>query len=262
VKQFMPLAALGAALAVAIATASCGEVPTLANGIAFITPVILPSPAVAANDTLRDSTGRVAPLGVIAIGQSGDTIRDAKTSFIVTSPLPPLVKVDASGIVVASDTVATVQIVARVGDRLQTMPASLAIVPQPDAFRQGFTADTVRFDTSTVLLSKPLGVTLSSTVRGTSVQVPNIVVRYRITGIFPADEGDTLVALVDEQSPPRMLAAKGRTANDTTDASGAASRRVRILTANVDSVTVSADVRNLRGVPLPGSPARFVVYRQ
>jgi hypothetical protein len=259
----MPLAALGAALLVASVASSCGDVPTLANGIAYITPIVFPSPAVAANDTLRDSTGKVAPLSVIAIGQNGDTIRGVTPTYFVISPLPALVRVDANGILVAKDTVGpTVQIVARVGDRLQTTPASLALVAQPDAFRQSLTADTVRFDTSTVLLSKALGVTVSGTRRGASVPVPSIVVRYRISGIFPTDLGDTLVALVDEQSPPRMLVPGGRTANDTTDASGVASRRLRILTSNVDSVTVTADVRNLRGVPLPGSPARFVVYRQ
>src|SRR5688500_19707376 len=105
--------ALGSAAIVAI---SCGEVPTLADGVAYITPVLLPLPAVAAGDTLRDSLGRAAPLRVRAIGRDSQEILGLPTTFVTTS-LPADVTIDANGYLVARDTLRSVRLVGRVGDQ-------------------------------------------------------------------------------------------------------------------------------------------------
>ena len=42
-----------AGVTLAVVALACGEVPTLPGGIAYISPVILPAPAVALGDTLR-----------------------------------------------------------------------------------------------------------------------------------------------------------------------------------------------------------------
>ena len=121
------LAVLGAALA---ASFSCGEVPTLENGIAYITPVLLPSPAVAAGDTLRDSLGIATPLRVRAFGRDSQEITGFTVTFVPTA-LPADVDIDGNGYLIARDTVRSVQLVGRIGDRLQTSVATLLIVPQP-----------------------------------------------------------------------------------------------------------------------------------
>ena len=46
---------------------------------------------------------------------------------------------------------------------------------------------------------------------------------------------------------------------DTTDAAGNASRRIRAVPFGFDSVAIMVSANNLKGVPLPGGPIRFVV---
>jgi len=66
------------AAALGVVALACGDVPTLEGGIAFISPVILPSPAVAFGDTLRNEAGEVAPLRVFAIDNAGDTLQNVE----------------------------------------------------------------------------------------------------------------------------------------------------------------------------------------
>src|SRR5882672_2560345 len=120
-----------AAIAACIVAFSCGSIPTLADGIAYISPIQLPALAVAAGDTLRDSLGRVTPLRVNAFTANDDTIPGVLARFIVAT-VPAGVKVDTNGIVTAFDSLVTVQIVGRIGDHLQTAPSNLAVVAQPD----------------------------------------------------------------------------------------------------------------------------------
>jgi hypothetical protein len=68
---------------------------------------------------------------------------------------------------------------------------------------------------------------------------------------------DTTVVLVDDGG--RYLGATGRSAVDTTDVSGNASRRLRAVPFGFDSVEITATANDLKGIPLRGSPVRFVV---
>lgn len=249
------LVALGVATVTGV-VASCGDVPTLEDGIAYISPVLLPSPAVAAGDSLRDSLGIAAPLRVKAFDRNDQEIPGVPVSYL-TSPLDPGIVIDESGFLRASDSARTVQIIGRIGSRLQTEPKPLDVVFQPDAFSQSITRDSITFDTPAPV-SQPLGVTVTSAARGMPRAVRSIVVRYAISRIDPA-RADTLIALVDDGTPPRMMSADGRTAVDTTDASGVASRRLRFRTSEFDSVQVIVTVKNLKGQPLPGSPATYTV---
>lgn len=240
---------LMAAAAALVAAIACGEVPTSADGIAFITPVVLPSLAVTAGDTLRDSLGRVAPLRVYAIGANNDTIT-ATPSFLVTS-LPAGVTISPTGIVVALDSPRTVQIIGRIGDRLQTTAAVLEVVAQPDSAARTGTVDSLALATA----SSPLQVTVTGLRRGTRVPVRGIIVRYQITNVYPSRAVD----------PKEFFFSAGlrgdlTRAVDTTDASGVASRSVTSSVATgVDSVVVQATVTSLRNTRLGGSPVRFVL---
>jgi hypothetical protein len=251
-------ALVGAALCVA--ALACGDVPSLEGGIAFISPVILPSPAVALKDTLRDEFGAVAPLRVVAIGNLGDTIQGVQPVFIVTTVPGKSITIIDSNLVVG-DSVRTATIVARVGSRLQTPPVQLSVVYQPDSMAAA-SPTTATFpvpNVNEVNSSVPLSVNVTSISAGTRAGVPSIIVRYAITSVYPAGSviPDTTLVLVDDQN--RFTGLTGVTSVDTTDASGNASRRIRAVPFGFDSVAIRVSANNLKGVPLPGGPIRFVV---
>jgi hypothetical protein len=235
---------------------SCGEVPTLDEGIAYISPIILPAPAVAIGDTLRDSLGVVTALRIEAFGRNDEPLPDPQATFL-TSVLPSPITIREGGVVIASDTVSTVQtvqIVGRVGSKLQTTTAGLLVVPQPDSL--GYDSDAAKTD------SLPTTDTLRVIVTGlngagTRLAVPGIIVHYRITNIYPTGQGSvTAVLTVDGRtvSRPDSLAAV-----DTTDASGVASRALIAAGEQLDSVEVVVRARSLKNVPLKGDSLRFVL---
>lgn len=240
---------------VAAVALACGEVPTLDQGIAYISPIILPAPAVAIGDQLRDSLGNVAPLRIEAFGRNDEPLPDPQATFLPTV-VPSLISISADGIVTASDTVSTVktvQIVGRVGSKLQTTAVSLLIVPQPDSL--GRTSDSLT--TATLPASDTMRVTVTGlTGAGSRVAVPGIVVRYRIAGVYgPGADSATAVLTLPGGALSRPDA---RLAVDTTDASGLASRTL-VVAGNVDSVVVYVRARSLRGEPLHGDSLRFIL---
>jgi hypothetical protein len=242
------------ALAAAIATLSCGDVPTLENGIAYYTPVLLPLPTVAAGDTLRDSLGHVAPLRVLAFTRDSQEIGGLTVTFVPTA-LPADVTIDANGILVARDTLRSVQLVGRIGERLQTSVATLQIVPEPSAISR---ADDAAADTSYALPAiRALPVTVTGTYRGVSTPVNGIIVRYRIDSLRPAglDPGNAIL-IVSGGGPLRP---DSTIAVDTTKTAGNATRTVVVSAGSaVQSVFISASARRLRdNAPLVGSPARW-----
>jgi hypothetical protein len=250
---------------VAVVGLACGDVPTLPDGVAYISSVILPSPAVARGDTLRDSTGKVAPLVIYGINNSGDTVRSITPRFVVTTVPGKSVTVTAANLVLG-DSVRLVQIIGRVGERLQTPPAQLDVVWQPDSVAAA-TSTSARFPaiaTGETSAAVALGVSVSSGANLTAAvtaraAVPGIIVRYSVTRVFPASSSipDTTLVLVDESN--RFQLPTGRASVDTTDVSGNASRRIRAIPFGFDSVEITASANNLRGLPLKGSPIRFVV---
>jgi hypothetical protein len=250
-------ALVGAALCVA--ALACGDVPTLEGGIAFISPVILPSPAVAKGDTLRDEAGVVAPLRIFAVDNAGDTLQNVVPTFIVTTVPGPSVTILPNDLV-RGDSVRTASIVGRVGTRLQTPPAQLSVVFQPDSMAAGTptTASFPALGTGVITSSVPLSVNVTSIGEGTRAGVPSIIVRYLITNIYPVGTtvADTSVVLVDDQN---RFIGNGLTSVDTTDASGNASRQIRAVPFGFDSVAITVSANNLKGLPLPGGPIRFVV---
>jgi len=253
--------ALLAGATIAVAALACGEVPTLPGGIAYISPVLLPAPAVAVGDTLRDSMGVVAPIRVFGIDNAGDTVGTIEPVFVVTTVPGKSVRITATGLVIG-DSVRTAQIVGQVGSRLQTPPVSLDVVEQPDSITAS-SALSARFPTATateVTSTLALGVSVTAPPIPPAARagVKSIIVRYEVTRIFPAAATipDTTLVLLDESG--RFQLPTGRTSRDTTDASGTASRRIRAIPLGFDSVEITASATNLRGVPLKGSPIRFM----
>jgi hypothetical protein len=252
------------AVAAAVATAlACGEVPTFPSDVAYISDVVSPSPTIAAGDTLRDSTGHVAPLRVYAFGRAGDTLRDIPARFLVTS-FDTGVKIDGTGILVASDSIRSVSIIGQVIGALQTPQFTLQVVPQPDSLAHPTVGDSIKADSLFGGLVGPaLDVNVSGMRRETRVPVPFIVVHYDITRIVFRGDGatqpDSLIALIDDSK--RFLVRAPRTALDTTDAAGLASRRVRVLTDAFDTVYVQVTAKDLKGAQLKNSPLLYTLVR-
>jgi len=251
-----------AGVALALVVLSCGEVPTLPGGVAYISPVILASPAVALGDTLRDSLGVVTPLKLFAIDAEGDTIPSVTPLFVVTTVPGPSVHLTPTNLAIG-DSVRSAQIVGQVGTRLQTPVALLEVVRQPDSIAAS-SATNARFpapSAGTVTSVVPLEVSVTSPPTATTARagVRSIIVRYAVTRIFPASASipDTTLVLIDDSG--RFRLPTGLTSVDTTDVAGSASRQIRAIPLGFDSVEVSATANNLRGVPLRGSPIRFVV---
>jgi hypothetical protein len=248
-------AIVGAALA-------CGEVPTLPGGIAYISPVILPAPAVAFGDTLRDSAGVATPIEVFGIDNAGDTVRTIEPVFVVTTVPGKSVSITPTRFVIG-DSIRTAQIVGQVGTRLQTPPASIDVVNQPDSIaassptRAPFPAGTATEVTSTLALGVSVTGPPTATVP-TRAGVKSIIVRYLVTQIFPASATipDTTLVLIDDAG--RFRLPTGRASADTTDAAGTSSRRIRAIPLAFDSVEISASATDLKGVPLKGSPILFM----
>ena len=242
------LAALCAALIIAAAV-SCGEVPTLADGIAYIAPIQLKLPAVEADSSLHDSTGAVARLLVRAFDRSGSEIPGVPVTYVVLT-LPPKLSITSDGMVKAADTVMSVQIVGRVGATLQTPVATLPIVPHPTALSRG------GLDTAVTLPAiKTLPVTVTGTWHGTTLPVFGVIVRYAITAIYPSSAAGS--AVLANSAGVRLR--DSTTAVDTTDASGNASHSNLAASVGVDSVIVLATARDFNGKALPGSPQTFVL---
>lgn len=241
------------ACAAGIVALSCGDVPTLADGIAFIAPIDLPSPAVAAGDTLRDSLGKAAPLRVTAHGRDNSVIPNVSATFLVTT-VPAGVKVDANGIVTAFDSLRTVRIVARIGDRLQTTETSLEVVAQPDSMAVASPLDSL----AGMPGKQALQVSVTGPRRGSRIPVNGVIVRYQIVAVNGRSAIDSLnVFLVDDAGAP--LRNSVTRAIDTTQ-SGVASRMLTVANpTGVTTIEVLASARSLRGQALKGSPLRFTV---
>lgn len=252
-----------AALAVAVVALACGDVPTLPDGIAYISRIALPSPAVAAGDTLRDSTGRAARLAVPAFDAKGQLVAGVAPTYTVITPGPG-VRVSADGLVTAADTVRATAIVARIGDRLQTVPETLYVVPQPDSIVPVVSSTAPATDTVTG--QSPALQAIVSGPRGAGrVPVRGIVVRYAVSRVYRSAgtidstaTDSTNFFLLDDVLKPRR--SNQLTLADTTNESGTAGRvLLAVVRTGIDSVEVRARATNLRGVPLKGSPVRFIV---
>jgi len=234
----------------------CGDVPTLDEGIAFYTTVELPLPAVAAGDTLRDATGRAAPLRVRAFTRDSQEITGLTVTFLPTR-LPSSVTIDANGILVAADTVRSVDIVGQINGRLQTSVVTLLLVPEPASITR---SDNVLGDTAyAVPALRALPVTVTALYRGQVTPVNGIIVRYRIDSLRPSSA--QLGSAVLTNASGAIARPDSTVAVDTTKAAGNATRSVLVRAGGgVDTVFVSATARHLRdATQLAGSPVRFIL---
>ena len=211
---------------------SCTEVPAPEGGVASISSIRRPSPGLVVGDTMRDSTGVVMPLQVIAYG-----LDDAPLS---PQPIPTFVVLDTtahlSGSLLIGDRTGTVRVVGVVGS-VQTRPDTIPVTLRPDTLVfSDSTLHRVTYTvaTDTVINSADLGAFVQHQLPSVS-GVQAVVVTYAITR-----------APAGQHTPTAVLANGSRiTDRDTTDATGKAAlvARLRLGALNTpatDTVIVNA----------------------
>lgn len=244
--------ALGAAALLAVA--GCIRISEPGDGVFTLSELKLPWPSVVVNDTLRDSTGRAAPLRVIGVTASGDTVQDAATWVVLDRGL----HVTTQGFVIGDSIRTGARLVGQLGG-LQSPVATLLVVPAPtQAKAEPATIAPVTWQRALGDTSHAASPALGVRVLGAGDPAPGVagwIVSYTILR-QPAPVGDSPAAYLGE-------AVGRKTASDTTDASGLASRVVVLRpvaasTTGADTVVVQATVR-YRGSDVPGSPLTFTV---
>ena len=253
-----PWAPLALAAWVVIAAGSCTEINGAADHVAAIEFTQLPYPSVVSGDTLRDSLGVVAPIRALLFNGNGEEITGTEVQYIA---LDTGITISPTGIVRASRRSGQVPIVASTSV-LQTRAVNLIVARRPDSAAFGGQArDTIDYELN------------ESSPSNNSADLAVRVLTFDSTGGITTTQGwlvsyqtvfrGAVVPPGDTSSVFLLGAGSQRSNIDTTDATGTASRRLRLrpvgLTQSlVDSAFVTATIR-YKGQPVRGSPLRFVI---
>jgi hypothetical protein len=249
---------VAAAVVAAAWVGACSDVGTAPDGIVALAFDTLPYPSVVARDTMRDSTGRVAPLRAVAYNADGAVIADPAVRYIA---LDTGVVISSQGYLIATTrTSGTVRVVAAAAS-LQSLQKTVTVTREPSLLAPGgATSDTLKYvlPDAPSNVSKALTVKLTRDSAGTAIGVPGFLVSWRVTfrGQTVANS-DTLASLWDDANSRRVSLV------DTTGTDGTAARTLRIrsgiLPSTADSFVVFASTRH-RGTPVAGSPVKFVIH--
>ncbi len=247
---------------------ACSDVSIAPSVPATLELAKLTAAAVGIGDTLRDANGVASPLQVIVRNQQGDVLPNAAVRFVYADAnKDSAVFVDSiTGYVVSLGPLPvnrnTARIAARVGPNLQVIRTVLvAIRPDSVDHTGSLTLDTLRTTLTDTAATANTSGALSVTVRhfeGTvGSLVSNWLVKYELLHpANPTNDSTASVFLVNDLHRVSNI--------DTTDASGIASRFVRVrasqfpASAAPDSAVVRVTVW-YKGQPLHGAPLRLVV---
>lgn len=259
------LGAISATAAAWLAVA-CLDISSPVTGIAAITTVLLPTPSVVVNDSLRDTLGAPARLVVYAFAPNGDTVRDVTVRYFAIDSTRKLHVDSVTGFAWGDSLSPLAKVVARVTPAngkgtIQTLQVPLPVVPTPvGATKAADALIDFPFNPGTVdtLGSAVISPSLDVKVVGDAdTPVQSYVVSYKIVRM-PTSKiaGEPTVRILD------------RTGNDSTIAitssSGVASRQLRVRLKAIPDVlrlppatdTVVVQVRVLyHGQPLPITPS-------
>src|SRR5512133_3032890 len=213
---------VAAAVVAAAWVGACSDVGTAPDGIVALAFDSLPYPSVVAGDTMRDSTGRAAPLSAVAYNADGDIIAEPAVRYIV---LDTGVVISSQNYLIATTrTSGTVRVVAAAAS-LQSLQRTVTVTRIPSSFAaSGATSDTLQYalpDASTNV-SKAMTVKLTRDSSGTALSVPGFLVSWLVTF-----RGQT-VATTDSLASLWEDAASRRVSHvDTTGTDGTAARTLR-----------------------------------
>jgi len=232
-----------ACLALAAGTMSCIELsvdPELLSSIEFVAPT---SPSIVAGDVLRDTLGVPEPLRARAFAADGDELPDLPLTFVATDSLVSIV----SGNQVRAGTVLGIARLYVSVPGLQSAPRSLDVIRKPDSIAaNGQAVDTTQVTLPASGSRVDSTTTVGVVVRAGSVPVNAVRVKFEIvrngTVLAPADTARYALA-----GPTGRISVV-----DTTDASGIASRTLRVRVTAGTSPTDSLEVRaTATGLPSP-----------
>jgi len=251
---------VAAAVVAAAWVGACSDVGTAPDGIVALAFDTLPYPSVVAGDTMRDSTGRAAPLSAVAYNADGNVIAEPAVRYIV---LDTGVVISSQGYLIATTrTSGTVRVVAAAAS-LQSLQKTVTVTRAPTQLAaSGATSDTLIYaspDTASKNVSKAMTVKLTRDSAGTALNVPGFLVSWLVTfrGQTILRTDTTLASLWEDATTRRVSLV------DTTGADGTAARTLRIrsnaLPSTADSFVVFASTR-YRGAVVAGSPVRFVIH--
>lgn len=242
----------GAIVAATIVVAACIDLSTDPDEIVAIEFVELPWPSVVAGDTLRDSTGAVAPLVARLFDGEGDVV-SGPVEFLAQKTS---VHVVAGDLLFADDTATGNAGIFASTTGIQSTVRLVEIVEAPDTIAAAGTIAPLAWvvpDDPQLNTSQPLGVRVVS-ASGTGVRSWIVTFQLEAGGReIPANDTSQVFLVAENGRPSRA---------DTTDLSGNASRRLRLrvtpgqVPPDSAVITVSA---TYRGVPLTGSPVRLVL---
>jgi len=237
---------------------ACDDVVTDPDAVAALDFDGIAFPAIVTGDTLRNGTGVATPLTATVYDGRGGVIVDAPVEFFA---LDTGVAIDANGFLTATRRSGAVRLVASING-LQSQRRTVQVTPRPDTVLSGATDITYTYNIpdSPPSVSPALSLTVQSrdTVGGGNPDVAGWLVRWRIV-----HQGDTIAPTDTSKVALWPASASRHGLLDTTRSDGTASRRLRVY-ANVlpvqpDSFIVIAELR-ARGLPVPGSPLRYVVH--
>jgi len=232
---------------VALLVLACVDIPTGASSILSFEFEPLPSPSVVLGDSLRDTLGVAQRIPYKAFNYSGEEVPDVSVRF---SALSRGIRVDSiKGFVIGDSVQSSAKIAARIKEFTNTL--SIAVTLRPDTAIASNSRDSLSYTlTDTLNVSPAVGIKL---IHG-KVAGDSIVASYLVSFRIVSQSNASLAWLVGDNNQSSSV--------DTTDASGIASRKIRIdvtkITNPVDSVIVEA-VAKYRGAPVRGTPARLVV---
>ncbi|MEP7384338.1 MAG: hypothetical protein ABI910_21860 [Gemmatimonadota bacterium] len=216
--------------------------PKAIGSIEFLAPTVA---SLIKQDTLRDTTGAIAPLRARVFSADGEEMTDIEVTFVNTDSLVTIK--DGNLVVSTRDTVGFAKVYATAGG-LQSNARSIEVIRRPDSIAPRVAVDTVAYKAPTT------GTSLDTASVGFIVRSgTNTVGSVRVT--FRLYRGGTLLAPGDTVRYA-LVTALGRVSTvDTTDASGLALRVLRVRTpagtTETDTLVVRASTA-LGGPPLKG----------
>jgi hypothetical protein len=242
-------------LAIVAACTEVGTDPAVPVAIEIDPPLL---PAVAVGDTLRDTLGIAAPIVARALNSRNEVIPDAPITFVAL-PNDSILDVDPETGIVVGNVVGQAEVVAQVAG-LQSVRLPVRVTNRPDTVvTDSALVDSVLYgiadDTARALVVRVLGrITIEG--RDTLIAVERWRVRYTITSPEDLAENTDTTRVYIANDANRLSRI------DTTDANGAARRRLRFPLAVVSDTArrtfvTEVVVLGADGTPLSGSPIVF-----
>lgn len=265
----MRTGSLGAvsALAAAWLAVACLDISSPVTGITAITTVLLPTPSVVENDSLRDTSGTIQPLVVHAFGPNGEQLPDADITvrYFAIDSTQKLHVDSVTGYAWGESLSPFAKVVARVTPAngkgtIQTLQVPLPVVPTPVGATKADTLIEFPFNPGTLdtLGSAVISPSLDVKVVGNAdTTIQSYVVSYKIVRM-PTSKiaGEPTVKILDRSGNDSTIA--------VTSSSGIASRQLRVRLAAIQDPlrfgtttdTAVVQVRVLyQGKPLTVTPS-------